>query len=288
MLLSPLMSSNTKKKILCIIGTTASGKSARAVTEAYKQNGEIISVDSRQVYSMLDIGTEKITKEEMMGIPHHLIDIRDPRENYSAGDFVNDASKLVEDIYIRGRVPIFVGGTHFYFYAFFNGLPKNIPPNPKLRAELDMFSNEELFARVGFADARRAKTIDPQNKRKLIRALEIINALGSVPEPHTTRCTVKYMPEWLVMSITDDILRTNIDARLQRAFTAGLIDETRHIRKYVGDNRLNEFGLEYRIIGEYLRGEREKESLFPTLSAKLWQYVRHQKAWLRKLVKSTI
>lgn len=287
MLLSPLMSSNTKKKILCIVGTTASGKSARAVKEAHKQNGEIISVDSRQVYSMLDIGTEKITKEEMMGVPHHLIDIRDPLESYSARDFIDDALRLVDDIYARGKVPIFVGGTHFYFYSFFNGLPKNTPPNPKLRAELEMFSNKELFERVGEADARCAKTIDPQNKRRLIRALEIINALGSVPEPHTTRRTVEYTPEWLVMSISDDMLRTNINTRLRRALAAGLIDETRHIRKYVGDNRLNEFGLEYRIIGEFLRNERTEDSIFPTLSAKLWQYARHQKAWLRKLIKST-
>ena len=101
------------RHILCIAGPTASGKTSRAVAEALAQNGEIISVDSRQVYRELDIGTEKVTPEEMRGVPHHLIDIRDPQEHYSAGDFVQDATRLIEDMAARGKLPILAGGTHF-------------------------------------------------------------------------------------------------------------------------------------------------------------------------------
>src|SRR3990167_1642205 len=115
-------------RILCIAGPTASGKSSRAIEEALKRDGEIISVDSRQVYHGLDIGTEKISKEEMRNVPHHLIDIRDPKESYSAGDFVTDATRLIEEISARGKLPILVGGTNFYFDALFKGLPPPTPP----------------------------------------------------------------------------------------------------------------------------------------------------------------
>src|SRR3989344_8048376 len=100
-----------QRQVLCIVGPTASGKSSRAVAEALARNGEIISVDSRQVYRGLDIGTEKITPSEQRGVPHHLIDIRDAHETYSAGDFVADAMRLIEEIRSRGKLPILVGGT---------------------------------------------------------------------------------------------------------------------------------------------------------------------------------
>ncbi|MEK7114278.1 MAG: tRNA (adenosine(37)-N6)-dimethylallyltransferase MiaA, partial [Patescibacteria group bacterium] len=135
-------------QLLFIAGPTASGKSSRAVEEALARNGEIISVDSRQVYRGLDIGTEKISKEEMHGVPHYLIDIRDPSETYSAGDFVADATRLIAEITARGKLPILVGGTHFYFDALLSGLPTGIDANPALREELEALPSEELFARI--------------------------------------------------------------------------------------------------------------------------------------------
>ena len=278
-------------QILCIAGPTASGKSSRAVEEAIARGGEVISVDSRQVYRGLDIGTEKITVAEMRGVPHHLIDIREVKENYSAGDFVTDATRLIEGITKRGRIPILVGGTHFYFDALLTGLPTGVDANPELREELEKLSTEELYTRVSFADARRAGELDPKNRRRLIRALEIISSLGSVPP----RCTLihaiaenkvhagKYKTEWIVIDPPREELRARIDARLESAIARGLVDEVRRVREAVGDTRLNELGLEYKIVGEFLRGERTEASLLPTLSAKLWQYARRQKAWLRKL-----
>ncbi len=134
-------------KILCIAGPTASGKTARAIAEALSRNGEIISVDSRQVYRGLDIGTEKITREEMRGVPHHLIDVRSPDEPYSAGDFSIDAAQLIKEITARGKLPVLAGGTHFYFDALFGGLPEEVPANAGLRAKLEELSNEELLTR---------------------------------------------------------------------------------------------------------------------------------------------
>ncbi len=267
--------------LICVVGPTASGKSARAIELAKEHDGEVISVDSRQVYRMLDIGTEKISTEEMQGIPHHLIDILDPKETYSAGDFVHDATALITDIERRGKRPILAGGTHFYIDALLYGLPETGPRNEELRSELETKSESELMQEIQERDPRRAARIDPQNKRRLVRALEIIHAHGVVPERNTL--APRYTVEWHILNPERDELRARIHSRLQQALARGLIEEVRAVRAYVGDSRLNELGLEYRIIGEYVRGERDEELLLPTLSSKLWHYARHQKAWLRKL-----
>ncbi len=285
-------------QILCIAGPTASGKSSRAIEEALARNGEVISVDSRQVYRGLDIGTEKISLTETRGIPHHLIDIRDAQENYSAGDFVVDATRLISEISARGKLPILVGGTHFYFDALLSGLPMGVDVNPELREKLETLSSEELFARIKEQDPRRAAELDPQNRRRLIRALEIIESLGTVPPRDPVEARLRQLlskpgfhnnrVEWIVIDPSREELRARIDARLKTALSRGLIEEVRHVREKVGDTRLNEFGLEYKTVGEYLRGERSEESLLPALSAKLWHYARRQKAWLRKLGHLTI
>lgn len=269
-------------KILAIAGPTASGKSARAVSEALVQGGEVISVDSRQVYRTLDIGTEKITPEEMRGVPHHLIDIRDPETPYSAGEFAADATRLIKEISARGKLPVLVGGSHFYFDALLKGLPDAVPTNFALRETLETRSTKELFAELAAADPRRTQTIDAKNRRRLIRALEIIAAQGavSIREPaHTS----PFVVSWIVIDPPLAELRERIEKRLVAAISNGLIEEVRAVRARVGDARLTELGLEYRVIGEYLRNERTEDSLFPTLSRELLAYAKRQKAWLRKL-----
>jgi tRNA dimethylallyltransferase len=294
--------------ILCIAGPTASGKSSRAIEEALIRGGEVISVDSRQVYRGLDIGTEKILPSEMRGVPHHLIDIREPRDAYSAGDFVEDATRLILEITARGKLPILAGGTHFYFDALLSGLPARVDADHTLRAELEQLPSEELYARIASADARRASELDPHNRRRLIRALEIIRAKGSVPE-RVKAPSEHYAVEWIVIDPSREELRPRIDARLASAFDRGLIDEVRRVREelakpalggspdasqnedaFRADTRLDELGLEYKIVGEYLKREVSntecltlRQELQQVLSAKLWQYARRQKAWLRKL-----
>lgn len=272
--------SSTQEHIHIVAGPTASGKTALSIQLARELNGEIISVDSRQVYRTLDIGTEKITQEEMSGIPHYLIDIREPEEQYSAGDFVEDASRLISDIISRGKTPILAGGTHFYFDALLYGLPGGAR-NEVLREELEKLSAEELYARVKTADPRRASRLDPMNKRRIIRALELIAEHGFVPEREQTES--RYVVTWHILNPERDVLRARIRKRLIETLDKGLIEEVRKTRERVGDERLNELGLEYKIVGEYLRGERDYESLVPTLSSRLWHYARHQKQWLRRL-----
>lgn len=267
--------------LICVVGPTASGKSARAVSLAKELDGEVISVDSRQVYRMLDIGTEKTSLEDMDGVPHHLIDIRDPKDSYSAGDFVRDADNLIVDIRARGKTPILAGGTHFYFDALLYELPESESLDTVLRSELEARTTESLMQEIQERDPRRAERIDPKNKRRLVRALEIIATHGHVPE--RDRSEPRYEVQWVVVDTERDELRARIAARLDQAFARGLVDEVHRVREYVGDARLNELGLEYRIIGEYLRGERSEDSLLPSLNSKLWHYARHQKAWLRRL-----
>ncbi len=269
-----------KPRIVAVIGPTASGKSAKAVEIAKERDGEVISVDSRQVYRMLDIGTEKTSTEEMAGIPHYLIDIRDPEERYSAGDFVRDAQELIRDIHARGKLPVLAGGTHFYIDALLYGLPEE-PIRPELRDALEARTTEELFAMLSEKDPRRAATIDPANRRRLVRALEIAESHGAVP-PRALQ-EPAYDVEWVVIDLPKEELRDRIDARLAQAFERGLVEEVRRTRARVGDARLDELGLEYRIIGEYLRGERTEDSLLPALSSALWRYARQQKAWLKRL-----
>lgn len=153
---------------------------------------------------------------------------------------------------------------------------------PELRLELEKLSPEELFARLKEQDPRRAERVDPRNARRLVRALELVALHSQVPERERTEPA--YEVEWVVVDLPKEELRARIDARLSKTLERGLIDEVRRTRERVGDERLNELGLEYRIIGEYLRGERSEASLFPALSSKLWHYARHQKSWIRRLV----
>jgi tRNA dimethylallyltransferase len=270
-----------RPQLLCIVGPTASGKSARGIEEALTRGGEIISVDSRQIYRGLDIGTEKLAPEQRQGVPHHLIDIRDVTEGYSAAEFVEDAARLIDEIRARGKLPILVGGTHFYFDALLHPLPTSARPNYALREELAGHTNDELYSTIEEKDPRRAAMLDRHNRRRLVRALEIIDAYGQVPLRDTT--TSPYEVEWIIIDPPREELRPRIDARLTEAFARGLVDEVRGVADKVSVEALNELGLEYRIVGEYLRGERGEASILPTLSAKLWQYARRQKAWLRKL-----
>jgi tRNA dimethylallyltransferase len=273
-------SKSSRQSIIAVIGPTASGKSARAVEIARELNGEVISVDSRQVYRTLDIGTEKTTLEEMQGITHHLIDIKEPEERYSAGDFAHDAQRLITDIAGRGKIPILAGGTHFYFDALLYGLP-NGEPEPLLRSELESRSAESLFAELKERDPERAARIDPHNPRRLVRALELVHLYGRVPTRE--RGEPAYDVRWVVVDHPKELLRERINARLMQALERGLIAEVEQTRARVGDARLNELGLEYRIIGEYLRGERSEASLLPTLSSRLWRFARQQKQWLKRL-----
>ena len=168
-----------RPKIIVVLGQTASGKSEFAVKLAKKFNppvgGEIISADSRQVYKGLDIGSGKIIKKEMKGVPHHLLDITSPKRTFTVYQYQKLAKKALKDIIKRGKIPIICGGTGLYIDSIIYGIKfPEVPPNPKLRKKLEKRTTEELFKQLQKLDPRRAQNIDKYNRRRLIRALEII------------------------------------------------------------------------------------------------------------------
>ena len=171
-----------KPKVIVIMGQTATGKSALAVKIAKKIGGEIISADSRQVYKGLDIGTGKIFTKEMKGISHYLIDIESPKNKFTAAQFKELAEEKIKEIIARGKTPIICGGTGFYIDAITKGVVfPEVPPNYPLRKKLALANDRALMLKLKKIDPERAKNIDPKNKVRLIRAIEIAKALGKVP-----------------------------------------------------------------------------------------------------------
>ena len=265
-----------------IVGPTASGKSGLAVRLAKKFNGEVISADSRQVYKGLDIGSAKVTKGEMDGIPHYLIDIADPKDTYNASDFKRDAEATINDILSRGKLPIICGGTFFYIDALLNkvSLPE-VEPDEILRAELEEKSATELLTILEKLDPVRAGNIEKDNKRRLIRAIEVATALGTVPptSPGDTPYDVLSIGLSVDMETHGEILKERIKDRLQ----IGMVEEVETLIKAgVTHDKLDSFGLEYRYISRYLQGLMQYEEMIEELSNKSRQFAKRQMTWLKR------
>ena len=276
-----------RQKVIAIVGPTASGKSALAVELAKRFGGEIISADSRQVYLGLDIGTGKITKRQMHGVPHHLLDVAPPKKRFPAHDFVVHASKEMHEISARGNVPIICGGTGFYIDALLGRIElSNVPADERLRAKLDKKSAGQLFALLRKKDPKRAKNIDKRNKRRLIRALEI--SMSSIKSPPSSRprldiekadCEVL----WLGIAPKREELRERINKRLAARLKGGMIAEARALHAAgLSYKRMEELGLEYRSLARFLRKKITREALESELQAAIWHYARRQLTYWRR------
>lgn len=288
-----------KPKVIVIVGPTASGKTGLSLLLAKQFQGEVINADSRQVYKGLDIGTEKITHEEMEGIPHHLLSIVDINTVYTAMDFKKDAAVAIDEITARRTIPIIAGGTFFYIDALLGKMgTAPVEPNWQLREELEKFSTEDLYKQLQEKDARRASTIEKDNKRRLIRALEIINTLSLVPEQITTKES-PYDVLTIGITVNKEVLKERLHIRAQSALTRGLIEETQSLlASGVQKERLSEIGLQYKVVMEYLNSQTNiqtqkvrgqtpyspmtKEELIQKLGEKNWQYAKRQLLWLKR------
>lgn len=274
---------NTKPKIIVVVGPTASGKTSLSITLAKKFSGEVISADSRQVYKNLDIGTEKITKEETQGVPHHLIDVCEINTVYTAVDFKQDGEAAIAEIINNKNLPILAGGTFFYIDTLLGKVTTpEAPPNPKLRAELEKKDTAVLYESLLKLDPRRAEDIDPHNKRRIVRALEVVAALGTVPElPEATE--LPYDICMIGIEVDKKELRTRIRRRAEEALTRGLIEETQQLLESgVTKARLSEIGLEYRVVMEYLDNDIDEAGLIQKIEEKNWQYAKRQIMWLKR------
>lgn len=272
---------NLKPKIIAVVGPTASGKSDIAVTIAKAVNGEIISADSRQVYRGMDIGTGKVTKKEMAGVPHYLLDVANPKKIFTVSDYKKLAGEAIEKIIKKRKIPIICGGTGLYINSLLDdwSIP-DVPPNKKLRKELEGKSADELFKILKKLDPRRAKNIDGKNPVRLIRAIEIAKAIGKTPE---LKKEEKYETLRIGLYPKKKILEEKIGKRLLTRIKAGMIAEVRKLRqKGVSWKRLNDFGLEYRHVSKYLRGELPKKEMLEKLRQEIIKYSKRQMTWFKK------
>lgn len=270
------------KKIIVVAGPTASGKSDFAVNLALERNGEIISADSRQVYRNLDIGTGKITPEEMKGIQHHMLDVVNTDEEFSVAEYAARAKPIIEEIFSRGKTPIICGGTGQYIDALiYDREPPKIPPNKNLRKEFEQKNVDELYAELAAKDPYRADTIDRYNKVRLIRALEIAHELGTVPPLQEAKPL--YDIEFFIMHPTRESLRERITRRLEKRLELGMVDEVKLLMDQgYGSDTMKRFGLEYVTIGKFLEGTCTESQMKAELITKSMQYAKRQDTWNKK------
>ena len=272
----------SKTKLLVIVGPTASGKTGLAIALAQKFNGEVISADSRQVYQGLDIGSGKVTPEEMAGVTHHLIDIAYPEDNFSASDFKLAAQQAIAKITKKGHLPIVAGGTGFYIKTLIDNveLPA-IPPNQNLRRELDQLATAELALRLKKLDEDRYKNVDIHNRPRLIRAIEIATVLGRVPVLAPTDSPFDLLQIGLYIPSTE--LNIKIHTRLMSWLKDGLINEVKHLKKQgVGPTRFKEFGLAYHFVYDYLEGKLTRDQMIAQSELSIRQYAKRQMTWFKQ------
>ncbi len=266
-------------KIIVILGPTASGKTDLSIkTALYLEKAEIISADSRQVYKGMNLGTGKITKEEMKGIPHHLLDVASPKRKFTVVQYQERARKAIKKIIKRDNVPIIVGGTGFYIDAVIKGMIfPSVPPDYRLRKEIE---KENLFELLKKLDPKRADTIDKKNPRRLIRAIEIIlKTKKPVPE-----IKEKPLPYPIIkIGIKNDNLPPLIKKRLLKRIEQGMIEEVKRLRKTgLSWKRLEELGLEYRYLALYLQEKIDYEEMIKSLAKEIEKFAKRQMTWFKR------
>lgn len=277
-----------KQPLIVVCGPTATGKSDFAVNLALNPPAggacEIISADSRQVYRGLNIGSGKITTEEMKGVPHHLLDVADLSETFSVAQYKDLAVQAIKAISARGHTPIICGGTGMYIDAVIcDTIFPAVEPNEALRAELEKESVEALAEKLRALDSVRYALIDTKNKVRLIRAIEISTKLGKVPPLQQTQ---QYDVEWHYLDFPDDVLKERIHTRLHRRFDEGMLEEVVGLSaRDVPWEKLDALGLEYRYISRYLRQMITREEMMSELEMAIWHYAKRQRTWFKKYAK---
>jgi len=273
------MGTRRKNRLIVVLGPTASGKTDLAVSLCLKLNGEVVSADSRQVYQGMDIGTGKATKKEMKNIKHHLINVASPKRKFTVAQYQRMAHKAISDIIKREKTCFICGGTAFYIKAITQGfkLPSAVP-DWKFREQLSRKSTKELYSLLKKKDPQRALTIEKDNPRRLIRALEIVKQTGK-PVPSLVK-EKKY--DFLVIGIKknqkelEKRIKNRLDARLRK----GMINEVKKLKQSgLSWKRIESFGLEYKLIAFYLQKKIIKKEMEENLFRDILKFSRKQMNW---------
>lgn len=286
-----MTSPNNLKNVIIVCGPTATGKSDLAVKIALylkeKKNisAEIISTDSRQVYTDLDIGTGKITRVEMQGVPHHMLDVTSPLTTYGVFAFAKDAMAIMDDIHARGNTVILCGGTGQYIDALVTGHSgAPVPPNQQLRSELEQKTIGEVEDRLYAITLKHGcdiSHVDLKNKRRMIRAIEIIEDLGYIPK---TEAVKKYNTTWIGLDCDSEKLRGRIQKRLDTRIDEGMVEESINLLEQgkLTHDQMFKLGLEYRYISLYLQKTLSDIEWREQLFFAIWHYAKRQRTWFKR------
>lgn len=270
--------------LICIVGPTASGKSALAVFLAKKYNGEIISADSRQIYRGINIGADQITKNKMQGITHHLLDIEDPHNQFSVVQYKQKAEKTLESIQEKNKTPFLVGGSGMYIDAIIYDISyPNIPADDNLRKELEDQTTEHLYSVLMDIDPNRASNIDKKNKRRIIRAIEI-NKHTKNPVPQKQEKNKKYRTLILGIQTQKDELYKKIENRFYETLKNGHQEEVDELNKKYKVNwqRIEDMGLNYKYMAYYLQNKITEQEMIEKSIQSIQQYSKRQIVWFKK------
>jgi len=271
------------KKIIVILGPTTTGKSDLTVKLAKKFKGEVISADSRQVYKGMNIGTGKVTRKEMQGVPHYLLDVANPKRKFTVVQYKDLSQKAINKILKQGKVPIVCGGTGFYIQALVDGLTiPEVKPDWQLRTQLEKKTIEQLYNQLKKLDPKRAKTIERKNKRRLIRAIEIVIKTKK-PVPLLKKQPLPY--SFLILGIKKDkeILKVLINKRILKRLDQGMIAEVKKLKKSgLSWKRLEDFGLEYRWIARHLQNKIDYQKMIDNLQKDIEHFARRQMTWFKR------
>ena len=270
-------------KVIAIASPTATGKSKLAVEFAHKINGEIVSADSRLVYKGFEIAVAKPTIEEQDGIKHYLIDVVEPEFDYSVANYVDDATEAIEEILQKGKTPIIVGGTGLYFRVLLEGydIPR-VAPNKNLREELNKLSLEDLITRLKKLDNKYFDDIQEPEKRKIIRAIEVCETIGTPLSELNKQKAPPYDVQWIGINMPRNEIYERINKRVDKMVELGIVEETKKLLKKHG--RIPNFTetIGYREILPYLDGEYSLERAIELIKQHSRNYAKRQLTWFRR------
>lgn len=277
------MRSQRKNKLIVILGPTASGKTDLSVKLAKKYDGEIISADSRQIYKEMDVGTAKITQKEMFGIPHHLIDIVKPDKTITLSQYKQKAVKIIKDIQSRGKIPFFVGGTGLYIQAVVENLfiPK-IKPDENLRKTLEQKTNTQLLKQLKKLDPQTTAIIDPKNKRRIIRALEVSILSGKPFSFLRTKGRPIFDTIQIGINVSRGILYKRINQRVEQQVKSGLIEEVKKLGAKYGWNFPSMSGIGYKEFKLFIENNATLKKSKNLLKQNTRNYAKRQMTWFKK------
>ena len=279
-----------KEKVIVICGPTASGKTALSIELAKKVNGEIISADSMQIYKDMDIGTAKPTMEEMQGIKHYLLDFVSPDKRYSVADYQKEAKKTIKEILAKGKTPIVVGGTGLYVDSLIYEIQyPNIEFDEEYRKKLEQIAEKEglekLYEKAANIDEEAMRKISPNDKKRIIRVLEIYHATGKTKteqEIESRKKPVEYDYKVYAINWDRQVLYERINKRVDIMIEQGLIEEVKKIKQKYKTFPTAMQGLGYKEVVEYLEGKCTKEEMIEKIKLETRRYAKRQLTWFRK------